>query len=1384
MGFAGQVFAARVAVGLAMPSPKAFSKAGQAIGGFASKMYSRLNKTSMQSASRNLETQKKNLAGANSALQSHVKKQSSYVEAGTNQQLARIKKLYGDVGKAAMGSSKSMKGLKATMGSSKSAGKLFGNLSKDMKDAGDYAKMMKNFSKLQKEERAEVFATFEARKKAHLRLINTSKKREELGKDKVQQIRDEIAVLQSQEDEFKGFDKSRTSADDKYNRKKRKHLADVKEYTEAVSKAQKELVEAEKGQLVVQEHLIRSGNDMAVAMKQNFVDAVRESVSALTALYYKLEQNSSQLIEFERELMNANSVFRVTNDELFNVGNQVVQFGQEFGMEMQNGATGLYQLASAGLSANDAMTVLGDTLKLSMAVQGDHNTISKLVTQTLFGFEMEMNQAGLVADKFAYAIQKSLIEYQDLASAVKFALPFFTSTGQSIDQLLGALQVLTNRALEAGIAGRGLRQGVAELAESIGDATANFHALGVEVVDAEGNMLQLTEIAANFHAVLEEGVINDTELLTTLIQDLNVRGATAFVHLVQASDEFTEAVEATTNAGGELDKMVEMQNMSIASQIQILRNNVAMMSLYKDVTYEGTGYMNAFHEAVSKMTQSMRGLLVVETEGTYQLSAFGKSLEAFAIKGVKELQGVLDNVLPLAERFLELSKLGIQVLRVYLIPVKMIVKALQVMGPEMTKMLLSFHLLNKILPISALVQYGFNLAMLDSTRATTANIGAQMTNTIATNSYKNALITSWFYQKLRNKETYIGIMLSLRQIAVDKITIPLVEYLQWLTGRRIIAEAHLWSIEKAGLRTNLLLIKTAIVKTYVQTKNYILAGLRLIMTKALLKHQIHVLRVGLSKNKMLNFQGHLERMSMLTMIKTYILSKAQLLLEIARNAMYSITINIKIILNWLGLVTIHQGEMDYQISQKRYALQLKDFVMGQMELAQTKLKLMWDNLINAVTWKNIWAKITELGVDEKSNSQKAYANWLRTQEFFLKVRDTLWTWLGVAADWAKYLGELLWVTFQKVMVFAVYIILYAVKVINIAITYIQAQATTVTVLADIRSLIVKIAKNIVLAIATVIMIAYTVVQWLASAASWSFTLSLLMNPVVLIVVGVIALVVGLVMLVKWLTNAGDMWTVFGMIASHTLGAIMWPFKVIGGLLMKMGEAVYAVLEGPLFKLGLFLGHLFKMLLYYVKLVGAWFMEKIINPVVAGFKWIWGILKEYVIDPIIGFFVGIKEKIETLRNPLITMGAIFMKVVNPIFDLFSKIWGFVKSIVGGIASIGGDAMGWLSDKFSGKAEGGYVQPMANGGAARANGPYLIGEKGPELFMPRGPGKIIPNKDLNSQRVRNMLSDNGYSGAGADKAFQQSVGNMHVDTLEVRRANLRESKIGVDTFGGNI
>jgi hypothetical protein len=52
-------------------------------------------------------------------------------------------------------------------------------------------------------------------------------------------------------------------------------------------------------------------------------------------------------------------------------------------------------------------------------------------------------------------------------------------------------------------------------------------------------------------------------------------------------------------------------------------------------------------------------------------------------------------------------------------------------------------------------------------------------------------------------------------------------------------------------------------------------------------------------------------------------------------------------------------------------------------------------------------------------------------------------------------------------------------------------------------------------------------------------------------------------------------------------------------------------------------------------------------------------------------------------------------------------------------------------FPGKRPGseGYV-PKALGGPVQANTPYLVGERGPELFMPNSGGNIIPNNKMGS------------------------------------------------------
>ena len=537
------------------------------------------------------------------------------------------------------------------------------------------------------------------------REINDSKRA--AGKITEGDIRNERALKQLV-DELNALEKQEGMTQADIQKKKNELIRDYNEQTTEEIRDTKRLIQLRQEQAAAVERVATS---VGTTLRNAFV----YSTAAVTAFYYKMNEVNQTFAAFENELINAQSIFQTTQDTLFGLSDEIATFGLNYGVELQNASTGLYQLASAGLSAEDSLSVLNDTLTLSMAVQGDHNTISKLTTQTIFGFGLEMDQSTELVDKFAHAINKSLIEYQDLASAVKFAMPFFVSTGQSVDQLLGSLQVLTNRALEAGIAGRGLRQAMAEFAEGAEDATRQFAQLGVKVVDSQGNMLQLTEIARNFAAAFPD--INDNvELMTTLLEDLNVRGATAFVHLVQNVDEFEGAVNDLQNAHGSAAEMAEIQQASITNQMQILKNAMMAPFLITDEIGRANGFMNEFHMTLHRVVAQFSGLIYdTLPDGTKVLTDVGIGMKTFVIDSMKQLAGLLSEGMTLFKAFAKEAGGSTEILNMLTMPLRVMLNILQLIGPEGIKFILIWKVLNGVLPVTSMLMAVLtNATVIDS----------------------------------------------------------------------------------------------------------------------------------------------------------------------------------------------------------------------------------------------------------------------------------------------------------------------------------------------------------------------------------------------------------------------------------------------------------------------------------------------------------------------------------------------------------------------------------------------------------------------------------------------------------------------------------------------
>jgi len=99
------------------------------------------------------------------------------------------------------------------------------------------------------------------------------------------------------------------------------------------------------------------------------------------------------------------------------------------------------------------------------------------------------------------------------------------------------------------------------------------------------------------------------------------------------------------------------------------------------------------------------------------------------------------------------------------------------------------------------------------------------------------------------------------------------------------------------------------------------------------------------------------------------------------------------------------------------------------------------------------------------------------------------------------------------------------------------------------------------------------------------------------------------------------------------------------------------------------------------------------------------------------------------------------------QLRASATGLFKSLFGMYAS-GGFGTG----KAFGNADlGGF---LADGGSANANTPYVVGERGPELFVPRSSGTVIPNHALGGVGGTTMVTNN-YINAIDTKSFEERL-----------------------------
>ena len=211
------------------------------------------------------------------------------------------------------------------------------------------------------------------------------------------------------------------------------------------------------------------GAKRALANFQNFaVDVGRIAATAITAVGVASVREAAQ---FETSIAKVEGLVGVAGAELEQMAEAARRLGTETGKGAQEAADALFVIASSGLRGSDAIEALELSLKASTAGLGDTESIARSVSGALNAYGTEVISAAEATDVIVATARAGNFETSQFASAIGRVLPFAKQAGSSLEDMGGAVALLTRTNTDA--------------AQSVTQVSALFRAFVVPTEEAK-----------------------------------------------------------------------------------------------------------------------------------------------------------------------------------------------------------------------------------------------------------------------------------------------------------------------------------------------------------------------------------------------------------------------------------------------------------------------------------------------------------------------------------------------------------------------------------------------------------------------------------------------------------------------------------------------------------------------------------------------------------------------------------------------------------------------------------------------------------------------------------------------------------------------------------
>lgn len=292
---------------------------------------------------------------------------------------------------------------------------------------------------------------------------------------------------------------------------------------------------------------------------------------------------------------------QATGDEMEAMGELALQMGRDSVFSATEASQAMLELTSSGSSAAEAMEQLPHVLNLAAAGALELGAAADGVTDILAQFNLEAEQAEMVADNLAKAAGSSSATVSDLIQAFSKAGPVAKQFGLSVEQTAAALAVFAENGVKGSEAGTQLKSMLLNMSRTTAKTKSAWADLGVSMFDSMGNMRDIDDIFKDINIAMADMPMDEQIRLS---QDLAGSYGIVGFNSLRAANGIDGMMNSMSNATGAAEVAKARMN-TLSGQFKSLMGSLETLGIVLGGLGEGplVSFIEMLTNTINKVTE-------------------------------------------------------------------------------------------------------------------------------------------------------------------------------------------------------------------------------------------------------------------------------------------------------------------------------------------------------------------------------------------------------------------------------------------------------------------------------------------------------------------------------------------------------------------------------------------------------------------------------------------------------------------------------------------------------------------------------------------------------------------------------------------------------------